>query len=209
MKNLRPKTRGQKTYLEAIKENQITFCLGPAGTGKTAISTRFAVNEFLAQKYEKLVLVRPMVQAGEETGFLPGDINGKMMPYVIPIFDELKVYMDVKQLKNYIEQELIEIVPLAYMRGRSFHKCFIIADEMQNASKSQLKMLLTRIGYHSKLVVNGDTTQCDLPIHLQGALELYSNALCDTEGIQTIILEESDIVREPIVARVLKIIDNI
>lgn len=208
MKNLKAKTLGQKTYLDAILENQITFCIGPAGVGKTAIATRFAINEFLAQKYEKLILIRPMVQAGEDTGYLPGDINDKMLPYMIPIFDELKVYMDVKQLKNYIENELIEILPIAYARGRSFHKSFILCDEFQNCTKTQLKMILTRIGYHSKMVINGDTEQCDLPQHLQGALDLFANALCDTEGVQTVILTDSDIVREPIVARILKVIDN-
>ena len=209
MKNLKPKTLGQKNYLEAIIQNQITFCLGPAGTGKTAIATRYAINELLAGKYEKLIIARPMVQAGEDTGFLPGDKNDKMTPYVIPIFDELKVFMDVKQLKVYLETEIIEIVPFAYMRGRSFHRCMVIADECQNASKSQLKMILTRIGFHTKMIINGDTSQCDLPLYQQGGLELLANALATTEGIQTVILDKSDIVREPIVSRILEVVENL
>jgi phosphate starvation-inducible PhoH-like protein len=209
MKNLRAKSEGQKTYLQAIKENKIIFCIGPAGSGKTAISTRFAINEFLQQKYERIIITRPQVQAGEITGFLPGDINNKMDPFVRPIYDELKVYIDCKQLKNYIETGLIEIVPFAFMRGRNFHNCFIIADESQNATYEQLKMLLTRFGYNSKMIINGDVTQSDIPRSQRGALSRYAESLSHVENIKTIYLTNQDIVREPIVSNILDVLDNL
>jgi phosphate starvation-inducible PhoH-like protein len=209
MKNLRPKTEGQKNYLRTIQENKITFCIGPAGSGKTAIATRFAINEFLQQKYGRIIITRPLVQAGESTGYLPGDINNKMDPFVRPIYDELKLYIDCKQLRAYMEEGLIEIVPFAFMRGRNFHNAFILADESQNATFDQLKMLLTRLGRESKMVVNGDITQSDIPYRDRGALSMYAKELASVEGINSVYLTNEDIVREPVVADLLAVLEKL
>lgn len=208
IKILEPKTEGQRLYLDAIKNNKITFCIGPAGTGKTYLSTRYAANEFLVGNYDRLIITRPMVQAGENSGFLPGDILAKMNPFVHPIYDELRPFFDNVKLKEFLDTGAIEIVPYAYMRGRTFHRAIILADETQNATHEQLKMLLTRFGQHSRMIVNGDITQSDLPKYEQGALFEYSNVLKDVNDIAIVFLENKDIQREILITEILNRIDK-
>ena len=207
-KLIEAKTEGQQEYLDSIKANKITFCIGPAGTGKTYLATRFAAGEFLAGVYNRIIITRPMVQAGENTGFLPGDILAKMDPFVRPIYDELRPFFDTCKLKEYLEDGTIEVLPYAYMRGRTFHRSLILADESQNATFEQLKLLLTRFGQGSKMIVNGDITQSDLVQHLRGALFTYANLLKDVVGINTVFLENKDIQREELVSQILKRIDK-
>ncbi len=207
-KLIEAKTTGQQEYLDSIKSNKITFCIGQAGTGKTYLATRYAAGEFITGAYDRIIITRPMVQAGENTGFLPGDILAKMDPFVRPVYDELRPFFDTVKLKEYLEDGTIEVVPYAYMRGRTFHRALILADESQNATFEQLKLLLTRFGQHSKMIVNGDVTQSDLAQHLRGALFTYANALKGVDGINTVFLENKDIQREKLVDEILKRIDK-
>jgi phosphate starvation-inducible PhoH-like protein len=207
VKKLTPKSPNQKSYLRAIQRNKVVFCTGPAGTGKTALATRYGISQLLEQTTGKLVICRPLVQAGEDTGFLPGGIEDKLDPYVRPIFDELKLYVDCKQLKSMFENDMIEIVPFAYMRGRNFHNAYIIADEAQNATYEQLKMLLTRIGRQSRMIVNGDIQQSDLQSRDQGGLLKCASVLQTVKNIAWVQLEREDIVREPIVADIVAALD--
>lgn len=208
MKQLQPKTEGQKEYLRALENSKITFCSGVAGTGKTLIATRYGMLQLLENKYSKLIITRPMVQAGEVTGFLPGGINEKMDPYIRPVYDEVKVYLTDKQWDEFIKKKLIEVIPFAYMRGMNFHNAYIIGDELQNCTYDQLKMFITRFGRNSKMVLTGDPAQSDLPKHLQGAFARFADILSCVDGVSSVKLTDVDIVREPIITEILKVLDS-
>ena len=201
--HLTAKTPNQKKYIKSVKENQVVICSGPAGTGKTHVATSMAIMGLVRGEYEKVIITRPLVQAGEDTGYLPGTIREKTAPYLRPIFDELLCYVSNSDIITLMNSGQIEICPLAYMRGRNFHHCFIVADECQNASEKQLMMLLTRIGKGSKIVLTGDTTQSDLAYRNQGGLNDCINGLEDVDGVGIVKLNTEDIVREPIVERIV------
>jgi phosphate starvation-inducible protein PhoH and related proteins len=203
-KYLRPRTDGQGRYVQAMKANDVVICAGPAGTGKTYLAVGWAVTLLRTNVVKKIVLVRPAVEAGERLGFLPGDLVAKINPYLRPLFDALNDIMDSEQVKRYMENDIIEILPLAYMRGRTLNHACIILDEGQNASVAQMKMFLTRMGHASKIVVTGDLTQTDLPRTVRSGLADAVHRLRDVEGLAVIHLDEHDIVRNPIVQRIVK-----
>lgn len=205
---LTAKTDNQKEYIRSVKENQVVICSGPAGTGKTHIATSLAIMGLIKEEYEKVIITRPLVQAGEDTGYLPGNIREKMSPYLRPIFDELLCYVSNSDIITLMNSGKIEICPLAYMRGRNFHHCFIVADECQNASEKQLMMLLTRIGKGSKMVMTGDASQSDLNYRHQGGLSACINGLQNVDGVGLINLTTQDIVREPIVERIVNAMEK-
>lgn len=199
-----PKSEGQKLYLDEIETNDIVFCVGPAGTGKTFLAVCKAIEYLRAGKIRRLVLVRPAVEAGEKLGYLPGDIIEKVNPYLRPIYDSLNFFLEYGQLKRLIDNDIIEIVPLAFMRGRTLDEAFIILDEAQNTTSEQMKMFLTRMGLRSKVVVTGDVTQIDLaPNKTSGlieAKELFKGIL----GIGFVSLTKQDIVRHPLVQKIVE-----
>ncbi|MBM4055930.1 MAG: PhoH family protein [Planctomycetes bacterium] len=196
---IRPKSQGQANYIEAIKNNDLVFCIGPAGTGKTYLAVAMALS-FLKSGYTKrIVLARPAVEAGEKLGYLPGDIKDKVSPYLRPLYDAIADMMDVGQVKKYLESDLIEILPLAYMRGRTLNNAFIILDEAQNCTMKQMKTFLTRLGTKSKVVVTGDITQVDLPGgELSGLIDAQERFM-NVDNIAFIYLAKSDIVRHKLV----------
>jgi phosphate starvation-inducible PhoH-like protein len=206
--HLSAKTPKQKDYIKSVKDNQVVICLGPAGTGKTHIATSLAIMGLVRGDYEKVIITRPLVQAGEDTGYLPGSIREKMSPYLRPIFDELLCYVSNADIATMMNSGQIEICPLAYMRGRNFHHSFIVADECQNASEKQLMMLLTRIGKGSKMVMTGDASQSDLNHRSQGGLQDCEQALEGVDGIGIVRLGTEDIVREPIVEKIVKAMEK-
>lgn len=195
---------GQKRYMRAIFENDVVFCTGPAGTGKTFLAVRLAAHFLHAGDIKRLILCRPAVEAGEKLGFLPGDFQAKINPYLRPLHDALNDTLEFDQLKRYMEREIIEIIPLAYMRGRTLNNAFIILDEGQNTTVSQMKMFLTRMGMNSKIVVNGDVTQADLPEGQMSGLTHATGVIRDISGIGWVNLEKSDIVRHPLVRRIVE-----
>jgi phosphate starvation-inducible PhoH-like protein len=201
---LRPRTDGQARYVRAMRENDLTFCVGPAGTGKTFLAVGMAVSLLRQGETRKIVLVRPAVEAGERLGFLPGDIVAKVNPYLRPLFDALNDMMEPEQVKRYMENDIIEIVPLAYMRGRTLNQAVIILDEGQNSTIPQMKMFLTRMGNGSKIIVTGDITQVDLPQHLRSGLVDVLQRLKDFERIGIIHLDKHDIVRHPLVQQIVE-----
>jgi phosphate starvation-inducible PhoH-like protein len=198
-----PRTEGQAQYVEAIKNNDIVFSIGPAGTGKTFLAVAMAVTALRRGSIRKIVLVRPVVEAGESLGFLPGDIMAKVNPYMRPLYDALSELIDFSQISQYIERDLVEIAPLAYMRGRTLNDAFIILDEAQNTSAEQMKMFLTRMGLRSKMVITGDITQVDLPNPSRSGLILIQNILKEIEGIAFAYLTRKDIVRHRLVERIV------
>jgi phosphate starvation-inducible protein PhoH and related proteins len=200
---LKPKTINQKDYIRNVAENTITFCQGAAGTGKTHIAVGMALEYLLDMKVEKIVITRPVVEAGERLGFLPGTAEEKLHPYLLPLFDELSHFLTSTHIGMLKHKRKIEIVPLALMRGRSFHNAFIIADECQNASYDQLKMLLTRIGNDSKMVLTGDIEQSDLMRQQQGGFYALTNILKEIVGVGYQRLEDVDILRNPIIADIV------
>ena len=200
---LKPKTINQKDYIRNVAENTITFCQGAAGTGKTYIAVGMALEYLLDMKVEKIVITRPVVEAGEKLGFLPGTAEEKLNPYLLPLFDELSHFLTSTHIGMLKHKRKIEVVPLALMRGRSFHNSFIIADECQNASYDQLKMLLTRIGNDSKMVLTGDIEQSDLMRQQQGGFYALTNILKDIVGVGYQRLEDVDILRNPIIADIV------
>ena len=202
-KYLRPRTDGQAIYVKAMLENDLTICAGPAGTGKTWLAVAMAVSNLRQGLIKKIVLVRPAVEAGERLGFLPGDIAAKVNPYLRPLFDALNDMMEPDQVKRYVENDIIEIAPLAYMRGRTLNQAVIIMDEAQNTTVSQMKMFLTRMGYGSKVIVTGDITQVDLPPHTKSGLTDALNRLKNIDRIKIIYLGDADIVRNPLVQKIL------
>jgi phosphate starvation-inducible PhoH-like protein len=203
-RQIRPKSPGQARYVDAIRCQDMVFCIGPAGTGKTYLAVAMAVAALKRQAIRKIVLVRPAVEAGESLGFLPGDLQAKINPYLRPLLDALREMMDQELVKRYTEEDLIEVIPLAYMRGRTLNEAFIILDEAQNTTVSQMKMFLTRMGTGSKIVVSGDITQIDLPSHTHSGLVDALERLKKIPGIGCVQLGEADIVRHPLVQAIVK-----
>jgi len=202
-RQIRARTPGQARYVEAIAQHDIVLCHGPAGTGKTYLAVASAVAALRAERVRKLVLVRPAVEAGESLGFLPGDLQAKINPYLRPLMDALYEMMDYEQIVRYREQDLIEVIPLAYMRGRTLNDAFIILDEAQNTTVAQMKMFLTRMGAGSRIVASGDTTQIDLPDHMKSGLVDALERLQDIEGVACAKLSRGDIVRHPLVQKIV------
>jgi phosphate starvation-inducible PhoH-like protein len=203
-KYLRPRTDGQGRYVQALRDNDVTICVGPAGTGKTFLAVGMAVTLLRQGAVKKIVLVRPAVEAGERLGFLPGDLVAKINPYLRPLLDSLNDLIEYEQVKKYMENEVIEIVPLAYMRGRTLNNAVIILDEGQNATVSQMKMFLTRMGMNSKIIVTGDITQTDLPPTLKSGLVDAMHRLKGIPRLAVVQLDESDIVRHALVQQIVK-----
>jgi phosphate starvation-inducible PhoH-like protein len=199
-----PKTETQKRYVKAIKENDVVFGVGPAGTGKTYLAMAMALSHLKEQKVNKIILTRPAVEAGEKLGFLPGTIAEKVDPYLRPLYDALYDMIDYDKAMYMLERNIIEIAPLAFMRGRTLNDAFIILDEAQNATKEQMKMFLTRIGFGSKVVVTGDITQIDLPKKEHSGLVQALRVLEGVPGIEFVWFSQDDVVRHPIVARIIE-----
>ena len=207
-KQIRPKTKGQKEYLEMIRQKTITFGIGPAGTGKTYLAVVMAVQALKRREVERIILTRPAVEAGEKLGFLPGDLQEKIDPYLRPLYDGLYDALGMETAQRHIEKGIIEIAPLAYMRGRTLDDAFIILDEAQNTTPEQMKMFLTRIGFGSRAVVTGDLTQIDLPrANLSGLRQAYQ-ILQNIEEIGFYTLRAEDVVRHPVVAKIIRAYDR-
>ena len=204
---IRPKTLGQKEYLNAIRTNAITFGVGPAGTGKTYLAVASAVEALNESRVQRLILVRPAVEAGEKLGFLPGDLSQKVDPYLRPLYDALYEMLGVEKVLKLLEKNVIEIAPLAYMRGRTLNDAFVILDEAQNTTIEQMKMFLTRIGYGSTAVVTGDLTQVDLPKHVKSGLKDGLEVLRGVDGISFTFFTARDVVRHPLVAKIVRAYD--
>ena len=202
-KVVRARTEGQSRYLACLRDHELVFCVGPAGTGKTYLAVAMAVAELLKGKIKKIVLVRPAVEAGEHLGFLPGDLEAKINPYLRPLLDALHDLMDYDQIRRYMGNDLIEIAPLAYMRGRTLNDAVIILDEGQNATVPQMKMFLTRMGQDARIVVTGDTSQVDLPLETVSGLADAVERLRHVPGIGVTTLDRSDIVRHPLVQAIV------
>lgn len=207
-KPIHPKTLSQKEYIETIKKNDISFGLGPAGTGKTYLAMAMAVDAFRNNEIDRIILTRPAVEAGESLGFLPGDLQEKIDPYLRPLYDALFDILGYESYAKLVERGLIEVAPLAYMRGRTLDNAFIILDEAQNTTNEQMKMFLTRIGYGSKAIVTGDTSQIDLPRGKKSGLVIASNILKDIKGIGFLEFNKEDVVRHPLVQRIIGAYEN-
>lgn len=208
-KEIRARSPGQAAYLDAIRKNALVFAVGPAGTGKTYLAVATAVEAFKQQQIRKIVLVRPAVEAGESLGYLPGDIRAKINPYLRPLLDALYDMMDYDQIQQYMERDTIEVVPLAYMRGRTLNEAFIILDEAQNTTVAQMKMFLTRMGQGSKIVVAGDNTQVDLPPHTRSGLTDALQRLKNIKGVAEVRLGKRDIVRHRLVQDIVRAYEDI
>lgn len=207
-KAIRVKNVGQRNYVEAIKKNDIVFGVGPAGTGKTFVAVAMAVASMRRGEIKRIILTRPAVEAGESLGFLPGDLKEKVDPYLRPLYDALYTIFGTEHTNRLIERETIEIAPLAYMRGRTLDDAFIILDEAQNTTVQQMKMFLTRLGFGSKMVINGDITQVDLPKRTTSGLIHAERVLTEVKGIAHIKFEAEDVVRHPLVAKVIRAYEN-
>ena len=203
---IRPKTLGQKRYIDAIRANTVTFCLGPAGTGKTYLAMAMAVAALKRHEVGRIVLTRPVVEAGESLGFLPGTLQEKVDPYVRPLLDALYDLTDVDRANEYVERGMIEIAPLAYMRGRTLNDAYVILDEAQNTTAEQMKMFLTRLGFNSKFVITGDATQRDLPGRVSGLTDI-ERILAGVGDIAFIHLDRADVVRHKLVGRIVEAYD--
>ena len=201
---VKPKTLGQKRYVEAIRDNTVVFGVGPAGTGKTYLAVAMAVNAFRAKEVNRIILTRPAVEAGENLGFLPGDLQSKVDPYLRPLYDALFDMLGAEAYQKYVERGNIEVAPLAYMRGRTLDDSFIILDEAQNTTEEQMKMFLTRLGVHSKMVITGDVTQIDLPGGKKSGLKEVIKIVKDVKDIAVCMFSQRDVVRHPLVQRIVE-----
>lgn len=206
--SIRAKTFKQKQYIKTIQTHDITFGIGPAGTGKTFLAAVLAVQALLQDQCERLILTRPAVEAGEKLGFLPGDLQQKVDPFLRPLYDALYEFIDPVKIPELMEKGKIEVAPLAYMRGRTLSNAFVIVDEAQNTTPAQLKMVLTRLGFGSKMVVTGDVTQTDLPTNQQSGLMVASNILKNVEGIGFCYLTQADVIRHPLVQKIVSAYEN-
>jgi phosphate starvation-inducible PhoH-like protein len=200
---VKPKTAGQKRYMDAVMQNDLTFCVGPAGTGKTYLAVATAAHMLKHGHARRMVLARPAVEAGERLGFLPGDLQAKVNPYLRPLFDALNDMMDFEQVRRFMTQDIIEVIPLAFMRGRTLNESVIILDEAQNTTASQMLMFLTRLGHNSKMIVTGDTSQVDLPEDQRSGLVDALEKLKGIKGIGIVELERGDIVRHRLVQNIV------
>ncbi|PEC19247.1 PhoH family protein [Bacillus cereus] len=207
-KSIRVKTMGQRRYIHAMKKNDIVFGMGPAGTGKTYLAVVMAVRALKQGCVKKIILTRPAVEAGESLGFLPGDLKEKVDPYLRPLYDALHDILGQEYTQRMMERGVIEIAPLAYMRGRTLDDSFVILDEAQNTTGAQIKMFLTRLGFSSKMVITGDPSQIDLPKGVKSGLSLASNILSGVSGLSFITLEQTDVVRHPLVQRIIEAYDK-
>jgi phosphate starvation-inducible PhoH-like protein len=203
-RTIRPKTVGQKRYLDAIRQNTVTFGIGPAGTGKTYLAMGAAVRSLRAREVNRLILTRPAVEAGERLGFLPGTLHEKIDPYLKPLWDALQDMMDPDELVSHVERGVIEVAPLAYMRGRTLNDAFVVLDEAQNTTPEQMKMFLTRIGFNARAVITGDISQTDLPSGRRSGLVVAREILQDIEGVAFATFDAADVVRHPIVQRIVE-----
>ena len=200
---VRAKTFRQQQYIQALRNSDLTFCTGPAGTGKTFLAAMVAVKALMNDEYERLILTRPAVEAGEKLGFLPGDLQEKVNPYLRPLYDALHELLDPERIPHLMERGVIEVAPLAYMRGRTLSNAFVILDEAQNTTPAQMKMVLTRLGFNSRMVVTGDITQTDLPRYQDSGLAMATKILAEVEGIAFCQLTKADVVRHPLVQRIV------
>ena len=203
-REIRPKTAGQRAFVDSIERNTLTFGIGPAGTGKTFLAVVMAVRALRARQVARVILARPAVEAGEKLGFLPGDFKEKVDPYMRPLYDSLGDLLDDTVVDRYLEREIIEVAPLAYMRGRTLSEAFVILDEAQNATREQLKMFLTRLGTGSKMIVNGDVTQIDLPGGATSGLLEAPRRFGGIQGIGIVQMNENDVVRHPLVSKIIR-----
>ncbi|MFW6006391.1 MAG: PhoH family protein [Bacillota bacterium] len=203
-REIKAKTVGQKIYVEAIKNFDLVFAIGPAGTGKTYLAMVMAVKSLLNKKVNRIILTRPAIEAGENLGFLPGDMQEKVDPYLRPLYDALYDIMGPEKVNEYLEKDIIEVAPLAYMRGRTLDDSFVILDEAQNTTSQQMKMFLTRIGFDSKAVITGDITQIDLPKRENSGLNQVKEILNDIDGIEFVYLSNQDVVRHDLVKKIIK-----
>jgi phosphate starvation-inducible PhoH-like protein len=200
---IRAKTVGQHRYVQAVRDSDIVFAIGPAGTGKTYLAVAQALDYLKREKVKRIVLTRPAVEAGEELGFLPGDIQAKVSPYLRPLYDAMFDMIPSSEFERLLEYGKIEMAPLAFMRGRTLNNSFVLLDEAQNTTSTQMKMFLTRLGFNSKAIITGDITQVDLEGRVSGLISVQ-DVLCDIEGISFIYLDKSDVVRHPLVARIIE-----
>ncbi|HAX87392.1 MAG TPA: phosphate starvation-inducible protein PhoH [Cyanobacteria bacterium UBA11370] len=200
---IRAKTFRQRQYVKAVLNHDLTFCIGPAGTGKTFLAVVIAAQALLANQYERLILTRPAVEAGEKLGFLPGDLQQKIDPFLRPLYDALYELIEAEKIRNLMERGVIEVAPLAYMRGRTLNNAFVIVDEAQNTTPAQMKMVLTRLGFGSRMVVTGDITQTDLPANQESGLAVAQKILRSIQGIAFCELSTQDVVRNPIVQKIV------
>ncbi|WP_065845218.1 PhoH family protein [Bacillus cereus] len=207
-KSIRVKTMGQRRYIHAMKKNDIVFGIGPAGTGKTYLAVVMAVRALKQGYVKKIILTRPAVEAGENLGFLPGDLKEKVDPYLRPLYDALHDILGQEYTQRMMERGVIEIAPLAYMRGRTLNDSFVILDEAQNTTGAQIKMFLTRLGFSSKMVITGDPSQVDLPKGVKSGLSIAANILSGVSGLSFITLEQTDVVRHPLVQRIIEAYDK-
>jgi len=205
---VKPRTQGQRNYIQQIRKHDIVFAIGPAGTGKTYLAVAMAVAALKNRDVTKIVLARPAVEAGENLGFLPGDLREKVDPYLRPLYDALDDMLSAEKLRSYMEKRIIEIVPLAYMRGRTLHNAFVILDEAQNATAIQMKMFLTRLGTNSRAIITGDITQIDLPQKTTSGLVQIQEVLKEIQGVAFVYLDRSDVVRHRLVKEIIDAYDR-